>query len=89
MPLSVSGLKLDVVTVLDIINRVATTAEVAAPGFATLLEAVLSTFSGDAKDEIMAAYEARKAQSDTDHANTQEALQKEAEKGEAPPADED
>lgn len=79
--LSVSGLSLNLTTILGIIKDVASAAELAAPGFKTLLEAAMSVFSTSDQETIEKAYQDRMNQTDLDHAATQDELQKEADKG--------
>lgn len=82
--LSVSGLALDVTTVVGIIKDVASAVELAAPGFKTLLEAAMSTFSITDQDTIEKAYHERMGQTDADHLETQDELQEKAGEAGAP-----
>jgi hypothetical protein len=77
MGLSVSGLSLNVTTILGIIQK-AEAAALALPEFKSLFEAAISVFSHQDQDTLRKEYEARMPQTDADHLETQKELQEKA-----------
>jgi hypothetical protein len=74
---SVSGLSLNVTTVLGIIQK-AEAAALALPEFKDLFLAAISIFSPHDQDALRKEYEARMPQTDADHLETQKELQEKA-----------
>lgn len=72
--LSVSGLSLNVITIIDIIQKATSAAQLAMPLVKDLIQAAMSVFSEEDKEKVQRAYDERMAKSDADHETVQEEL---------------